>query len=893
MSAASTFNAGAVAWRSTAELLCMSYRSGAEVSGLRCTKSDDADNLEQLLRNSWYPATVTDPGTCATFRSLEAYRLYSVIGNMNVRDFVTSMERMTDTTACSGLTWLPDRYKQFQRMARQWAFLKQLKRSGRGHDPAGDRYKQFQRMARQWAFLKRLKRSGCGHNPAGVDNTRLEKWRDVAPTYQFLYMLLLAVDANFRLKNRMRANEIDNPPLGLGWGYWVEPTKYREHLKNYVHEKDGCACLGWVASFAPDTNACGQTGSVTSKRGERYANMDFVVMAALAGFSLLMLTLLYDIAYQWQVNLPSRIVKLPGEMRLPLDSIKLQCALPVWHAVLHNEDCQSTNSLSFKEGVGKMDGEGVERSALRRKLIVALEECETQVHAFEIVNETVDCEVKKEWKGMIRTWLNNSSAPNPYTLHRKGESPGKAKVRLELRRDDAALAAAGKAPLHGRSAMVFLSAGIQIEDTQQRILAELAGTALLAPDCENKIQEWRHTLLVKIASFRTLQNIYMPGAAVAIKEAEGDRDGNEAPPKLESINLWMPSRMAADDVSRGCVAGLVDMEVKLCVAQCQNALSTLCSRLHAKRFLIAYRNQNVTGQKRSTKAAVLIHQVGDRVEAVAKRYRRGREALVGLGVADEHPHLRPLRVDDVRLDGDAGETDVAARKKLAMIGAGHSARTPRNAPGTSKRKMSWIWTAPGAFDDEEMRLHESIRVEWCHARARKVRWSEEIMLLREEMRRVLRYLAWQGAWWQACVALRSDLTGRIAAGVQAYALKQADWHDRLSEFFCTKWDVPVTSVPAEEETMGLDGLFEGGRSAGFGNVGNSVLGTAQDDSGQQYTTTNERRSFPGWDSCEQAVGRVAGVNNDDSAVRRWNAEHASASEADHGHGAVLQGCAAG
>jgi hypothetical protein len=114
----------------------------------------------------------------------------------------------------------------------------------------------------------------------------------------------------------------------------------------------------------------------------------------------------------------------------------------------------------------------------------------------------------------------------------------------------------------------------------------------------------------------------------------------------------------------------------------------------------------VTGQKRSTKAAVLIHQVGDRVEAVAKRYRRGHEALVGLGVADEHPHLRPLRVEDVRLDGDAGEMDVAARKKLAMIGAGHGARTLRNAPGTSKRKMSWIWTAPGAFDDEEMRLHE-------------------------------------------------------------------------------------------------------------------------------------------------------------------------------------------
>ncbi|KAJ7834738.1 hypothetical protein B0H14DRAFT_2590758 [Mycena olivaceomarginata] len=502
-------------------------------------------------------------------------------------------------------------------------------------------------------------------------------------------MLLLAVDTNFRLKNRMRANEINNPPLGPEWGYWVEPTKYREHLKNYVHEKDVSTCIAFAALFQKDTQlttrlcVSGVGGVVCARhecmrpnglgdvqKGERYANMDFVVMAALAGFSLLILMLLYNIACQWQVNLRSQMVKLPEEMCLPLDSMKLQCALPVWHAASHNEDCQSTNSLSFKEGAGKMDGEGVEwtwaepgaicdtniteGTALQQKLIVALEECKTQIHVFEIVNETVDHKVQKQWKGMICTWLKDSSAPNPHTLHRKGELAG------------------------------------------QQILAELAGTVLLAPDRKNKIQE----------CFRTLQNIYMPGAAVAIKEAEGDCDGDEAPPKLESIDLWMPSGIAADDVSRGCVAGLVNMEVKLCVAQCQNALLTLCSRLYATRFLIAYRSQNVTGQKRLTKATVLIHQVGDQVEAVAKKYRRGCEVLVGLGVADEHLHLRPLKVEDVRLDGDAGETDAAARKKLAMIGAGRSAHTPHNAPGTSKRKMSWIWTALGAFDDEEMRLDE-------------------------------------------------------------------------------------------------------------------------------------------------------------------------------------------
>lgn len=56
-------------------------------------------------------------------------------------------------------------------------------------------------------------------------------------------MLLLAVDANFRLKNRMKANEIDDPSLGPGWGYWVEPQRYKSHVKKYVNEKDVCAFI--------------------------------------------------------------------------------------------------------------------------------------------------------------------------------------------------------------------------------------------------------------------------------------------------------------------------------------------------------------------------------------------------------------------------------------------------------------------------------------------------------------------------------------------------------------------------------------------------------------------------------------------------------------------------
>jgi hypothetical protein len=250
---------------------------------------------------------------------------------------------------------------------------------------------------------------------------------------------------------------------------------------------------------------------------------------------------------------------------------------------------------------------------------------------------------------------------------------------VEVHKDEDALTAGGKAPLHGRSATAFLVTGIQIEDAQcvkrhvwfydilteyrGRIVAELKGTALVAADHENKIQEWRHALLVKIAKFRTLQKIYMPGAARALEAAEGERDVDVPPPKAEAVKLFMPSEMTPDndnDTQRGSVQGLVDMEAKLRVAQCENSLASLRSCLHAKRHLITFRNSNVTGQVQSTKARTLIEQVGERVNSYVNRYRQGRVALVALKGAAAYSHLRELHPDNVRLDGDNGESDAAA-----------------------------------------------------------------------------------------------------------------------------------------------------------------------------------------------------------------------------------------
>ncbi|KAJ6452140.1 hypothetical protein C8R47DRAFT_1204389 [Mycena vitilis] len=808
-----------------------------------CKKSDHATNIQQLLRNGWYPATITNPATCATFTTLETFRLQNVVANMNAHDFIRAIERQTNVMASTGLDWLPHRYKEFMRMSRQWAFLMRTKRAGRAHDSTGVvGTAQRELGVLCWA---------CPHDKRNLP----PDWRDVDKKFRFLYMLLVALDANFKLKNRMRANEHPDPSLGPGWGYFTHPDKYRKHLKNYVPEKDISTCIAFAALLQKDSRGTaglrtsGVGGCVCARhecvlphgigdlqKGERFSNMDFILLGALAGFALLLLTISYDISCQWKVLLADRNSKMPKDMRLPLDKITLQCALPVWHATSHEEDCANANSLSFKPGVGKSDGEGVERTwsvlnpaayhtkdmgkgnrmdtledkidahnhqknlglgdALRRKLAVARAERERQVRAFKEVTATVEQEVIDDWNTQIEAWLKDSSKPNPYIVTRK-DGPTEAQVRLQLKKDEEKEMIGGKALLQGSSATAFLTAGLQIEQTQRKIAAEVAGTSLVAPDRQQKIQELRLTTLKKIATFRKLQAVYMPGAALVMEADEARRDSDSAAPRAENIKLYMPSDLK-EGRDAACTKGLPEMEAKMRDAQCGAALALMRGRLHAKRHLITFRNENVTGQITSTKARTLIGQVGDRVNLAAEKYRKGRAALVALKGANHAPHYRELRDSDIQLQGENAETDHAAKKKLAMISAGRGARAPRNAPGESRRVMSWIWTVKAGSGDEEQDLHESVRVEWARAKARKTRWVEEVMILEEEMRRTLRYLEWQAAWWDARRETRPGASAQVRGGVRAYAMKQAALHRRLAAHFKSEWD---TSVRVDTDSL--------------------------------------------------------------------------------------------
>jgi hypothetical protein len=98
-----------------------------------------------------------------------------------------------------------------------------------------------------------------------------------------------------------------------------------------------------------------------------------------------------------------------------------------------------------------------------------------------------------------------------------------------------------------------------------------------------------------------------------------------------------------------------------------------------------------------------------------------------------------------------------------------------------------------------------------------LRWEDEVLLVREEMRRVVRYLDWLVNWWRDRLEARPDATAEVQASARAYALKQATLYSRLAMYFQEAWTKPgqtmicrVLAGPQAEELEGaeLDGFFE-------------------------------------------------------------------------------------
>lgn len=87
--------------------------------------------------------------------------------------------------------------------------------------------------------------------------------------------------------------------------------------------------------------------------------MDYILMASLVGTCILTVLASYDIACQFFINFLSRVLGLPSQLRNRVPSFKARVLKA--HIVSHGVSCQSKYSFNWSEGVGRTDGEGIER----------------------------------------------------------------------------------------------------------------------------------------------------------------------------------------------------------------------------------------------------------------------------------------------------------------------------------------------------------------------------------------------------------------------------------------------------------------------------------------------------------------------------------------------------
>lgn len=90
--------------------------------------------------------------------------------------------------------------------------------------------------------------------------------------------------------------------------------------------------------------------------------MDYIILSALLGVTLLHVVITYDIACQWSKNLEKRMKNMPQELQVNLSELKITAAVPSWHINAHGARCQTDFALAYRTGTCHTCGEEIESS---------------------------------------------------------------------------------------------------------------------------------------------------------------------------------------------------------------------------------------------------------------------------------------------------------------------------------------------------------------------------------------------------------------------------------------------------------------------------------------------------------------------------------------------------
>ena len=89
--------------------------------------------------------------------------------------------------------------------------------------------------------------------------------------------------------------------------------------------------------------------------------MDYLFFSSTSQQDYVQLVMSYDIVCQWSIYLWDRMNNMPGYMQIDRDRKVFIFLVPKFHLPAHVARCQTSYSFNLTRGVGRTDGEAIER----------------------------------------------------------------------------------------------------------------------------------------------------------------------------------------------------------------------------------------------------------------------------------------------------------------------------------------------------------------------------------------------------------------------------------------------------------------------------------------------------------------------------------------------------
>jgi hypothetical protein len=293
------------------------------------------------------------------------------------------------------------------------------------------------------------------------------------------------------------------------------------------------------------------------------------------------------------------------------------------------------------------------------------------------------------------------------------------------------------------------------------------------------LEEKRSSLIRQIMTWRPIQLAYTPHVASLLPLVQDDMTGGGHYSNPESMPLYLPSSLPPEIRHRPELKDICEAEHRLREAQADDALADVRRLRRVIQGLWQFKKLNVsgTGNRHNTRMLNSFSRFDTKLQLAANRYRVAYTALMALDRDGSwKERLKELKPSDLR-------------------GPGRDPDNPQDAKSNGRFEPSWIWLVtrlPQEKGDNqtEDEFNHSMRTEWAQTRARMCRWKEELLIIQEEMRRVLAFFEWKSAWWLKQANRRLNLESSVQSGVAAYAHKQSTLCLRMAARCAGYW-IPV------------------------------------------------------------------------------------------------------